>query len=37
MFKGLFTALITPFDKGRIDTDAFVRLIEFQKIGRAHV
>lgn len=30
MFKGLFTALITPFDKGRIDTDAFVRLIEFQ-------
>lgn len=30
MFKGLFTALITPFDKGRIDADAFVRLIEFQ-------
>lgn len=30
MFKGLFTALITPFEKGNIDRDAFVRLIEFQ-------
>ncbi len=30
MFKGLFTALITPFKNGQIDTDVFVRLIEFQ-------
>lgn len=30
MFKGLFTALVTPFDNGRIDDEAFQRLIEFQ-------
>ena len=30
MFKGLYTAIITPFDRGRVDTDAFTRLIEFQ-------
>ena len=30
MFKGLFTALITPFKKGNVDWDAFVRLIEYQ-------
>lgn len=30
MFKGLFTALITPFDDGRIDDEAFQRFIEFQ-------
>ncbi len=30
MFTGLFTALITPFENGRIDLDAFARLIEFQ-------
>ena len=30
MFKGLYTALITPFRHGQIDADAFSRLIEFQ-------
>ena len=30
MFTGLYTALITPFDKGQIDAEAFGRLIEFQ-------
>ena len=30
MFSGSMTALITPFRDGRIDTEAFGRLIEFQ-------
>ena len=30
MFKGLYTALITPFDNGQIDAEAFCRLIELQ-------
>ncbi|MBR1777824.1 MAG: 4-hydroxy-tetrahydrodipicolinate synthase [Alphaproteobacteria bacterium] len=30
MFKGLYTALITPFNQGEIDAEAFCRLIEFQ-------
>ena len=30
MFKGSFTALITPFKNGKVDEDAFVRLVEWQ-------
>ena len=30
MFKGLYTALITPFHQKQIDAEAFCRLIEFQ-------
>ena len=30
MFKGLFTALITPFKAGRVDPEAFHRFIDFQ-------
>ena len=30
MFEGLYTALITPFNKTQIDAEAFCRLIEFQ-------
>jgi 4-hydroxy-tetrahydrodipicolinate synthase len=30
MFKGSFTALITPFKGGKVDEDAFKRLVEFQ-------
>jgi len=30
MFQGCYTALITPFANGRVDYDAFARLIEFQ-------
>src|SRR5262245_46919783 len=30
MFSGSMTALITPFRDGRIDEDAFARIIEFQ-------
>ena len=30
MFKGLYTALITPFNQTQIDAEAFCRLIEFQ-------
>ena len=30
MFKGSFTALITPFKGGRIDDEAFKRLVEWQ-------
>ena len=29
-FSGSFTALITPFQGGAVDEDAFVRLVEFQ-------
>lgn len=30
MFKGLFTALITPFKGGKVDEAAFVKLVEWQ-------
>jgi 4-hydroxy-tetrahydrodipicolinate synthase len=30
MFRGAYTALVTPFHKGEIDEGAFERLIEFQ-------
>lgn len=30
MFKGSFTALITPFKNGKVDDDAFTRLVEWQ-------
>ncbi len=30
MFKGSFTALITPFDNGALDEDSFCKLVEFQ-------
>lgn len=30
MFNGVFTALITPFKDGRVDWEAFGRLLEFQ-------
>jgi 4-hydroxy-tetrahydrodipicolinate synthase len=33
MLKGLFTAIITPFKNGKIDEDAFSRLIETQIAG----
>ena len=36
MFKGSFTALITPFDGGEVDYDAFGRLVEFQIEAGTH-
>ncbi len=30
MFKGSFTALITPFKGGKVDEDAFAKLVEWQ-------
>lgn len=33
MLKGLFTAIITPFKNGKIDENAFARLIEAQIAG----
>ena len=36
MFKGSFTALITPFDGGSVDYDAFTRLVEFQIQSGTH-
>jgi 4-hydroxy-tetrahydrodipicolinate synthase len=30
MFKGSFTALITPFKNGKVDDEAFTRLVEWQ-------
>lgn len=36
-FKGVFTALITPFDSaGAVDEDAFIRLVERQIAGGVH-
>jgi 4-hydroxy-tetrahydrodipicolinate synthase len=36
MFKGSFTALITPFKDGKVDEDAFVRLVEWQIAEGTH-
>jgi len=36
MFKGSFTALITPFDGDGVDYDAFARLVEFQIQSGTH-
>ena len=36
MFKGSFTALITPFADGAIDEDAFRKLVEFQIVSGTH-
>ena len=36
MFKGSFTALITPFDGDDVDYDAFGRLVEFQIEAGTH-
>ena len=36
MFKGSFTALVTPFDGDSVDYDAFTRLVEFQIQSGTH-
>jgi 4-hydroxy-tetrahydrodipicolinate synthase len=36
MFKGSFTALITPFDNGALDEDSFRNLVEFQIRSGTH-
>jgi len=36
MFKGSFTALITPFQDGALDEDAFRKLVEFQIRSGTH-
>ncbi len=36
MFKGSFTALITPFEGAGVDYDAFCRLVEFQIEAGTH-
>ena len=36
MFKGSFTALITPFKDGKVDEQAFVRLVEWQIAEGTH-
>ncbi len=36
LFKGVFTALITPFSGGNVDEAAFVRLVERQIAAGAH-
>ncbi len=36
MFKGSFTALITPFDNGAFDEDAFCRLVDHQIESGTH-
>jgi 4-hydroxy-tetrahydrodipicolinate synthase len=36
MFKGSFTALVTPFDGGEVDYDALNRLVDFQIQSGAH-
>ena len=35
-FKGVFTALVTPFSNGQVDEEAFVRLVERQIAAGAH-
>jgi 4-hydroxy-tetrahydrodipicolinate synthase len=36
LFKGVFTALVTPFRDGEVDEDAFVALVERQIAGGVH-
>ena len=36
MFRGSFTALITPFSNGELDDDAFRRLVDFQIKSGTH-
>lgn len=36
MFKGAFTAIVTPFKNGRLDEEAYRELIEFQVKGGVH-
>jgi 4-hydroxy-tetrahydrodipicolinate synthase len=36
MFKGSFTALITPFDNGALDEEAFRKLVDFQIRSGTH-
>jgi 4-hydroxy-tetrahydrodipicolinate synthase len=36
MFKGSFTALITPFKGGKVDEDAFAKLVEWQIAEGTH-
>jgi 4-hydroxy-tetrahydrodipicolinate synthase len=36
MFRGSFTALITPFRNGRVDAEAFQRLVEWQIAEGTH-
>lgn len=36
MFKGSFTALITPFKGGKVDEDAFTRFVEWQIAEGTH-
>jgi 4-hydroxy-tetrahydrodipicolinate synthase len=36
LFKGVLTALVTPFHNGAIDEDAFVRLVEWQIRSGVH-
>jgi 4-hydroxy-tetrahydrodipicolinate synthase len=36
MFKGSFTALITPFDGDQVDYDAFARIVEHQIVSGTH-
>ncbi len=36
MFKGSFTALITPFKGGKVDEDAFARLVDWQIAEGTH-
>jgi len=36
LFKGVITALVTPFRDGRVDEDAFARLLERQIAGGVH-
>jgi len=31
MFKGCFTAIVTPFKKGKVDEEALRNLIQFQQ------
>ena len=36
MFKGSFTALITPFKNGKVDEDAFAKLVDWQIAEGTH-
>jgi 4-hydroxy-tetrahydrodipicolinate synthase len=36
MFKGAFTAIVTPFKKGKLDEEGYRKLIEFQIQGGIH-